>query len=83
MATFEAYAVGAITYAVWLVGYVILRAYYAEILPLVESLGGDFMSQPAGWMQTILSNWVLIGLIGIFFAIFAAALTSKVTGGAY
>lgn len=83
MATFEAYIVGAITYAVWMVGYVILRTYYNEVIPIISMLGDGFMTQPTGWMQTILSNWVLVGLIGIFFAIFAASITSARTGGAY
>ena len=82
MATWEAYWVGGATYAIWMVCFAILDLLWVELRPLILDLGGDLFAAEVQYMDTVLGNWVLIGAVGIFLAVFAAGLTSGRYGGA-
>lgn len=81
MATWEAYWVGGVTYAVWMVCFAILELIWLELRPLILDLGGDLFRVEVGYLDTVLGNWVLIGAVGIFLAVFATGLTAGARGG--
>jgi hypothetical protein len=81
MPTAEAYITGTLTYGVWMLLNVFLRGMILTILNIAEKHGGDFVAQPVSWMRAIVTNWPLIGLIGIFVSLLAAGIASRRGGG--
>ena len=77
MATAKGYIVGIITYAVWMLGFLVLNMSSDEMMPIARDLGGDFMAEPIGWYQQVLHNWPLLGLVGIFVALLATGIASN------
>lgn len=82
MATWEAYWSAGVAWVVWMVCYAIVRfAWTGTLRPLVLDLGGDMFKTPVGWIDMVLANWVLIGVVGIFLSVFAAGIVSGRWGG--
>jgi hypothetical protein len=82
MPTARAYLEGAAAYVVWMILYLYLKAGPVMILNYAESMGGDFVAEPVGWMRSIIQLWPLLGLVGLFVAMLAAGISARGPGGA-
>lgn len=80
MATWESYWIAAVAYVVWMVCYVIFREFWNWTRPFIVENGAGMFQAEVGYIDAILSNWVLIGVIGIFISVFAAGLTAQQWG---
>lgn len=81
MPTAQSYIEAAAAYVVWMVLFLYLKAGPVTILNYAESMGGEFVSDPVGWMRTIITYWPLLGLVGIFMAMLAAGISARGPGG--
>lgn len=80
MASFESYIVGAVAWGVWMVVFVILDTILAPIISISSELGGETTADPVSWLELVLSNWPLIGAVGLFVALLAVGVIESRRG---
>lgn len=77
MATWTAYIGAGVTWVVWMVAFVVLDTLWHHLEPLARDLAGNTMSAPISWMDTVMANWILLGVVGIFIALIAAGIVNR------
>jgi len=82
MPTAKAYLEGVAAYVVWMVLYLYLKAGPKTILNFAESTSNGFVSEPVGWVRTVIQLWPLLGLVGLFVAMLAAGISARGPSGA-